>query len=147
MARFIMVVIAIQFFTEARAQRLGTNEFIFEWTPNPTQFLRENHKVLLSKEEYRQLLNCDALVFETHVDLFNSKIISIKYSILSTEYNKVSKISDLDSQLAEKMEKILFKHIGLTKIKQINGDDIPKEIRIYFMSIDFNKKDKRSQKP
>lgn len=131
---------------ESYSQQFGSKEFIFEWTPNPTQFIRENHNDYLSNDEYDSLLSCAALFFEAHVDLFNSEITKIRYSSLSSDYNKTSHSIDLSENLARKVEKILLNHIGLTKVKHLYNEQVPKETRIFYISLDFDKRDRALRK-
>jgi len=125
---------------------MGTKEFLFSWTPNPTEFIRQNHGKYLTNSEYKSLLSCTSIAFDTNVDLFNNKIVSIKYSKMSTDYNNSYGSPDLDSLLVRKVEKILVENIGVTKIRQMNNKDIPREIRRYLITLDFNAKDRKKTK-
>jgi len=65
---------------------------------------------------------------------------------MSTDYNNSYGSPDLDSLLVRKVEKILVENIGVTKIRQMNNKDIPREIRRYLITLDFNAKDRKKTK-
>jgi hypothetical protein len=142
--RSAVVFFLVFTFLEGNSQKMGTKEFIFGWTPpSPTEFMRKNHKKYLSDDEYKRLLSCEALAFYADIDLFNNKIVAIKYSNLSSEINKIGKSPDLDSVLARKIERILLDNIGVTKIKRLYSKEVPKDTLRYAITLDFNDKDRR----
>jgi hypothetical protein len=147
MLRLTLICFFILSFLECSSQKVGTKEFIFEWIPNPTDFILHNHKKYLSNDEYKRLLNCYALAFDADVDLYNTKIVSIKYSEVSTKLNNITKSPDLDADIARKVEKVLLDNIGVSDVKRISVvDSIPKGVYRYVITLDFNEKDRRRAK-
>ena len=146
--RLAIALLVTLAFSEVQSQKIGNKEFVFGWIPSsPTDFVRHNHKKYLSNDEYKRLLNCSALAFDVDIDLYNTKIISVKYSDMSTKINEISNSPDLDADVARKVEKILLDNIHVTKIKRISLiDSIPKGIYRYSITLNFNKKERRKAK-
>ena len=119
----------------------GHREILFKWSPNPTELIRLNRKKYFNQQEYIQLVNCKALGFETEVDFYNKKIVTVKYSTLSSDYNDVNGSLDISDSLALKIAKILVENIKITRVKVMHGKDIPREPRKYIITLDFEKKD------
>jgi hypothetical protein len=146
--RLNLICFFILSFLESSSQKIGTKESIFGWIPSsPTDFIRQNHKKYLSNDEYKRLLNCYALAFDADVDLYNTKIVSVKYSDVNEKLNEITKSPNLDADIARKVEKALLDNIGVTKVKRISViDSIPKGIYRYAITLDFNEKDRRRAK-
>lgn len=120
------------------AQTIGSQEYIFEWVPNPTTLIRENHGEMLTDQEYSELLKCQALWFEVILNLKQRKIIDVKYSDLSSKYIQSANGADLSDELKEKVSRILEQRIKATPVIHLFGKTVPDEDRIYYITLSLN---------
>jgi hypothetical protein len=141
--RFPLIVLTIVFAIQCYAQTSDTKQALFEWTPNPTEFIRQNHETFLTTIQYKDLLKCKAVWFDAEVDVYNGKLISVNYSKFSTSYNKTIGSPDLNPELAKKIGEVLLLNIKVSRGTDVVDKEIPKDTFVYSLSLDFNEKDKR----
>ena len=79
-------------------------------------------------------------------DLFNGKILSLKYSKWSSEYNKIDESPDLTEEVAKKIETVLFDNIRIKNVRSITNSPIPRDTLIYLITLDFPVKRKLKKK-
>ena len=144
--RFTFLLFSFASSFDGFAQKYGTHEFLFQWKPNPTEFIMNNHRSYLTDKEYDQLSSCTSLYFETKVDLFNGKILSLKYSKWSSEYNRIDESPDLTEEVAKKIETVLFDNIKIKNVRSITNSPIPRDTLIYLITLDFPVKKRLKKK-
>lgn len=124
-------------YIESIAQKIDTKDFVFDWQPNPTNFIKDNFRLYFTNDEVKKINECNALFFETRIAVQQSKIVSICYSKFSSEYNKIDHSRDLDIETARKLSKVLFENIKITEVKSLSRKIIPNDTITFYITIDL----------
>ena len=124
----------------------NTNGYQFDWTPNPSKFIKKNYHDLFTKKEYVEITAFDVLGFETLVDIKNNTITEVKYSEYSSEHNKLNYSKDLSPEAANKLVGVLKENINITKIKVLFDSPIPDEPLSFMLSLYFTDTDRDKAK-
>lgn len=125
-----------------KAQKFAGDDFLYEWQPNPTEFLRKNNPKYFTKDQYCEIVCAGTLTFEAVVEISKAEVISVKYSKFNTLVAGSTKSTELRDSLQNTLAQVIKQNVGISSVKYLGSQSLD-ERYTFLLTIIFDEKDRK----